>query len=169
MTLIIGILCSDGALIAADRQITLGSMGQMTVGQAGTKVEILDHNVLFALTGYTGLGQEFQDAVSEYSDQFNRRDYSKIRDLLKGKLTPIVERAFAVARAAAPVVGANAAHVEAICGAIFSGVFKDGLSVVEITPQANCDRLTKSNPFVCLGSGKQNADPFISFDRELYQ
>lgn len=168
MTLIVAVLCSDGAVIAADRQITHGSLGRQTIGQPGTKVEILDNNVLFALTGYTGLGQEFQDTIADHSSQFEQRKYAKIRELLKGKLITVVERAFATAMAAAPVIGQSAASMEAVCGAIFAAEFKDGLGVVEITPQANFDKLTDSNPFVCLGSGRQNADPFIAFLRSIY-
>jgi hypothetical protein len=44
MTLLVGVLCSNGAVIAADRQAMHGAMGQMTVGQAVTKVRIIGSN-----------------------------------------------------------------------------------------------------------------------------
>ena len=168
MTLVIALLCDDGAVIAADRQVTHGALGRKTVGQAGTKVEIVEDKFIFASSGPISLSQEIQDAIAGVHDQFLRRDYSAIRSILKKKIKEIAEGAFETAGKAAPVIGPQAAAMDAICGAVFAAEFKDGLRLVEISPQANFEALSDSVPFVCLGTGKPNADPFLAFLRSVY-
>ncbi len=58
MTLLIGILCTDGAVIAADRQATHGNAGQPTIAQPVSKVTPIGGNILFAVSGHIGLGQQ---------------------------------------------------------------------------------------------------------------
>jgi 20S proteasome alpha/beta subunit len=63
VTLLVGVLCSAGAVIAADRQATHGAMGQMTVGQPVTKIRIIGGDTLFACSGHAGLGQQLAAIV----------------------------------------------------------------------------------------------------------
>jgi 20S proteasome alpha/beta subunit len=68
MTLLVGILCSDGAVIAADRQTTHGSLGRQTVGQTTVKVTPIKAKVLLASSGHRGLGQQFCHALEPNVD-----------------------------------------------------------------------------------------------------
>jgi 20S proteasome alpha/beta subunit len=82
MTLLVGVLCSNGAVIAADRQAMHGAMGQMTVGQAVTKVRIIGSNTLFASSGHGGLGQQLSAIVEGKGLQFSAVSYAQsIADL----------------------------------------------------------------------------------------
>ena len=57
MTLIVGALCEDGAVIAADRQVSHGSLGQTTVGYPGNKV--FEHeDMIYAISGAVSLAQQ---------------------------------------------------------------------------------------------------------------
>lgn len=132
MTLVVAVLCQDGAVIAADRQVTHAALGRKTVGQPGTKVEIIDNKIAFASYGPISLGQEFQDAIGSVRDQFARRDYAAMRDIMKKKIKGIVDAAFETATKAAPVIGHQAAAMDAVCGAVFAAEFRNGLRLVEI-------------------------------------
>jgi hypothetical protein len=63
MTLLVGILCQDGAVVAADKQTTHGGSGTMTVGHATTKVMPIKNKALLVSSGYRGLGIQFANAL----------------------------------------------------------------------------------------------------------
>lgn len=58
MTLIVGILCKDGVVMASDSAASFGANGMMTIGQQETRkiVRINDH-ILFTSTGAVGISQ----------------------------------------------------------------------------------------------------------------
>lgn len=70
MTLLVGVLCSNGAVIAADRQATHGAMGQQTVGQSVTKVRVINGEALYAWSGHNGLGQQLGAIVESKQPEF---------------------------------------------------------------------------------------------------
>jgi hypothetical protein len=50
-----------------------------------------------------------------------------------------------------------------VCGTLVAAKFVDGVSIVEVTPTGAVDFYSKELPFICLGSGKQNSDPFLAY------
>jgi 20S proteasome alpha/beta subunit len=137
MTLLIGILCSDGAVIAADKQATHGALGMMTVGQQITKISAISGSVLFASSGYHGMSQQFEAVITPWvgEEYFTKNGYPIAINRVQQAFRPIVEGAFKTAQSAAPILGHQAAQADCICGSIFAAAFKDGMKVVEITPQ----------------------------------
>lgn len=74
MTLLVAILCDDGAVIAADKQTSHGTgLSGVTVGHSTTKIQALKHNVLIASSGHRGLGQQFASAVETLTEGFPRQ------------------------------------------------------------------------------------------------
>lgn len=66
MTVIVGILCSDGVVIGSDSALAVGRIGRYTIErQEGSvfKIEIIDGNIITAFTGAAGLAQRFNDMV----------------------------------------------------------------------------------------------------------
>jgi 20S proteasome alpha/beta subunit len=64
VTLLIGIYCEDGIVIAADQQATFGTVIRPTIGSPLTKISAIKGNsALFAFSGFTGLGQQIGDAI----------------------------------------------------------------------------------------------------------
>jgi 20S proteasome alpha/beta subunit len=57
---------------------------------------------------------------------------------------------------------------DAMCGCLLAANFRDGIKLVEISPQGGWEHLTEDLPFVCIGSGKTNADPFIRYLRYVF-
>jgi hypothetical protein len=67
MTVIVGILCSDGAVIGTDSAMAAGRAGRYTIErQDGNvlKIEVIEDNIITAYTGAAGLGQRFNDQVA---------------------------------------------------------------------------------------------------------
>jgi 20S proteasome alpha/beta subunit len=167
MTLLVGVLCSNGAVIAADRQASHGAFGQLTVGQPATKIKVIGQDILFASSGAIGLNQQFSHIVESEHLEFKKRNYQSLVTLFQKKFRDILEPAFKTAAAARGLIG-DAAQADAICASLLAGRYKDGLMLTEISPQGGFEALSKDIPFVCLGSGKQNADPFLRFIWSIY-
>jgi Proteasome subunit len=70
VTLLVGVLCSNGVVIAADHQATHGGMGQQTVGQSVTKVQVINGEALYATSGHKGLGQQLHAIVERKQPEF---------------------------------------------------------------------------------------------------
>lgn len=114
MTLIVGIICADGIVIAADQQATHGAMGVPTVGQAVTKVRIVDANILFAGRGHVGLGQQLCSVIDRKKTDIRSKLYNyAIRDI-QADFRALIEPAFRMAKDAAQVVGPQAAQNDVV-------------------------------------------------------
>jgi 20S proteasome alpha/beta subunit len=168
VTLLVGVLCSNGAVIAADRQATHGAMGQQTVGQSVTKVQVINGEALYATSGHKGLGQQLCAIVDGKQPEFKNQRYDANIVKLQDALRPVVNGALNTAGIAARVIGNAAAMGDAICGGLLAAGFKDGLKLVEITPQVAVEYMTNDLPFISMGSGKLSADPFLGFLRKVY-
>jgi 20S proteasome alpha/beta subunit len=167
VTLLVGVLCSNGVVIAADRQATHGAMGQQTVGQSVTKVQVLNGEALYATSGHKGLGQQLCAIVESKQPEFKNQRYDANIVKLQEALRQVVNGALNTAGLATRVIG-NAAMSDAICGGLLAAGFKDGLKLVEISPQVQVEYMTNDLPFISMGSGKPSADPFLGFLRKVY-
>jgi 20S proteasome alpha/beta subunit len=168
VTLLVGVLCSNGAVIAADRQATHGAMGQATVGQSVTKVQVINDEALYATSGHKGLGQQLCAVVENKQPEFRNQRYDANIVKLQKDMRPLVDGAFITAGLAARVIGNAAATSDSLCGALLAAGFKDGLKLIEITPQVSVEYMTKDMPFISMGSGKPSADPFLGFLRKVF-
>lgn len=64
MTLVVGILCTDGVVIGTDSAATMGGSGGPTIEQPlREKVKVIERQVIVAETGQLGLGQRFEQCV----------------------------------------------------------------------------------------------------------
>lgn len=66
MTVIVGILCSDGVVIGSDSALAVGRVGRYTIErQEGNvfKLEIIENDIITAFTGAAGLAQRFNNLV----------------------------------------------------------------------------------------------------------
>jgi 20S proteasome alpha/beta subunit len=167
MTLLVGILCEGGAVIAADRQVSHGSLGRLTVGHAATKIHKLADTILFASSGPVGLGQQLAHVFENNAANITARSYFSIMPQLQQNVRGILGPAFLMATQAQSILG-QAAHADVLCNSLLAAVFQDGLKLIEISHQGGFEHLTHDVPYVCVGSGKANADPFINFLWSVY-
>nr|WP_280948356.1 hypothetical protein [Mesorhizobium sp. LSJC265A00] len=155
-------MTKDGAVIAADRQASHGALGQSTVGQPTTKIDALSENILYASSGPVGLGQQFRAVITGDSKEIPNRSYASYSGLMQKKFREIVDPALQTAAHAGRLIG-GAAQADVMCGSLMAAKFKDGVKLIEISPQCGMEFLSEGIPFVCLGSGKANADPFLRY------
>jgi hypothetical protein len=142
-------------------------MGQPTVGQSVTKVQGLNGEALYGTSGHNGLGQQLCAIVNGKQPEFKNQRYDANILKLQEALRPIVNSALTTAGLAARMIG-QAAMSDATCGSLLAAGFKDGLKLVEITPQVQVEFMTNDLPFISMGSGKPSADPFLGFLQKVY-
>ena len=169
MTLLVGILCNDEIVIATDQQVTLGALGAPTVGQAGTKATIINGQAIYASSGAVGVGQQICAGIAAELGKFGQSTYHASAQLVQKRIRDILVPTFDVANKAAPVIGLQAAQMDALCSSVLAARFQDGVRLIDINVQGGFEALTnESVPFVCHGSGKANADPFLRYLWNVY-
>jgi 20S proteasome alpha/beta subunit len=160
MTLLVGICCDEGIVLAADQQASRAPAGgSPTVGSPMTKItEIKERRALFGFSGYTGLGHQLGAAIEAVLDltQTQIQAVAVLQQAARGVIIPAMQVAN-IARSIIPN-----AQMEAICGSFLATRFADGLQLFEISPQGGFDPISAIN-WACIGSGQPNADPFMSF------
>ena len=65
MTLLIGILCSDGIVIGSDGAATYGKLGSPTIVQPMSKISIKNGCMIMGVSGPVGLGQSITSEISK--------------------------------------------------------------------------------------------------------
>ena len=169
MTLLVGILTAEGVAIATDRQVSHGAMGQITVGQAGSKTEVVNGQALYASSGPISVGQQICAAVKSLQPRFASQTSAEAVQSLQPEIRKILDPTFETAKKAMAVMGQNAALADVLCSGLLAGKFKDGFHLFDISTQGLCETLSVDRvPFVCHGSGKQNADPILRFLWNIY-
>ena len=172
MTLIVGVKCSDGVVIGADSAATLGSGGQQTVKEVVTKLEIIKDTLILGVSGPVGLAQRYAGEIGALSSNelqtLGRLRGHEIGVEISKKLwmhaQPEYERAGQVAQAVrnnAPLLNAHHQTVVAIRGSGEDRLF-------QFSETCAPEESTVDLPYVSIGSGQANADPFLSFLRRVF-
>jgi hypothetical protein len=157
MTLLVGIRCVDGVVIAADQAVTFGTgPGRFTISHLACKVSVIADQVIVAGTGQVGLKQRFCETVEKLwaSGQ------------MKGK-SPL-EMARQISAAGVQDFGSTGAN-KGEFGALVAFPNKAGPSLFEfqiadMQPEMKDD----GTWFVSMGSGQQIADSYLAFMRSVY-
>ncbi len=176
MTLIIGIKCSDGVVLGADGAATFGSMGRETIRQPVTrKLEILASCIVVGVSGPVGLGQRFR---GEIETLWNNREFSnrgsvpvksyQAMAIIRQALQPHLTMEFEAARVAQPVVGQQVAAQSALTSMLVAMPLGHIPILLQFDHQGAPEELTEDLPFVTIGSGQSNADPFLAFVRRIF-
>lgn len=162
MTLLVGIVCEDGAVIAADRQVSHGALGTPTVGMVGNKVFDFGGDLIYAVSGPISLAQQLGNVFTAQYAAMKRSPYFGVVQGLQNGTAQVLIPALRTAKQASEALG-QAALMEGLSGAVLAVPFQDGLKLIEVNHQGRCEYLTRDTAFICVGSGKANADPFIRF------
>ena len=156
MTVLVGILASDGAAIAADRQVTAGH-----VGIPMPKITPIGGDSLVASSGSIALGQKIRMVFETHHAELKAGSYSEhlpaIEQAIRGVVTPAIQMAEKT-RYMIPGVENNALASSLACIP-----FADGLRLCHVDWDGSIHCLNENLPYATAGSGKVNADPFIRF------
>ena len=168
MTLIIGAWCRDGIVVGADTIATYGTpFGMDTIEQeVKSKISVESENVIVATSGSVGLSQLMMDALTNHWDQIKDFPESQARlaitRVLWSQINPAIQRA-SIAR---QLVGENAL-ASAICTCLVALPLGDSHVLLHFDTQAASEACTHDLPMVAIGSGQQQADPFLAFVKRV--
>lgn len=161
MTVEVGILCSDGVVIASDSAATLGDgFSATTVGQQEVeKIQKLTESIIFCGSGPAGLSQLIAHKIRNMTiNSFNSPEEAmnaaglRIRELVG----PYLETASK----------ANMTHA-AVCLCMLAFPVRHEPCLFSFNPVGLPEMAKKTLPFVAIGSGQRIADPFLTFLKRL--
>jgi hypothetical protein len=158
VTIIVGVRCTDGAVIGADSMAT-SSAGPQRLIQilSDDKINIVGGRVIIACTGAVGLGQRFHGVVRTAWDKktFQKSSMECAREISRSTRQDFEYTA----------VPHLPAQQGGLCfGALMAAPMEGSAQLIEFgsldfQPEIKKDRLH----FVSMGSGQVLADPFLAF------
>ncbi|MCW5556798.1 MAG: hypothetical protein KIT22_03005 [Verrucomicrobiae bacterium] len=157
MTVLIGILCSDGVVIGADSSATFATgHGATTIEQKSKKVFAIGNSILIAGTGQVGVGQRFVEAVN---NAWDNKAFLNLTKIEYGKhLCNLGITEFISTQCPKGVFGALVAYPCAKAAHLCE------LAVADFQPEWK----TKEEWFVSMGSGQAITDPFLAFLKRVF-
>lgn len=167
MTLVVGVLCSDGAVIGTDSAATFGTGYSHTIGQQMvTKLRKIEPSGLFAFSGSVGMGQAVEKVLK---DQYTGKKLVGVKDptefrcrlgeAVGGTTVALLQRA----AFSTSLVGAEKARLHAVCDSLLAVPVDKKARLFQFDQAGAGENVTEELPFVALGSGQQIADPFLAF------
>lgn len=171
MTLIVGVRCSDGVVIGTDSAATFASAdGATTISQpTDEKIAVVDDRALIAVSGQVGLGQVFREAFEDAlrSTTLLKQSSTKAMIEIGEALRPHIASAQAATVPAVPAVGAQAAAELIVTNTLVAVAVAGTPTLFEYEWNGQGEERTEALPFACIGSGKNLADPFMAFLKDV--
>jgi 20S proteasome alpha/beta subunit len=157
VTLLVGVLCGDGVVLAADSAVTMaGGPGQLTITHPARKIEIIAGKLIIAGTGQMGLGQRFCAVVDRMWPILEVADTPPVE--VGRSLCQHTVNDFASTRTPAGGLGALVAFPSK--GAFHLCEFQ----VADFQPELKTEKLW----YVSMGSGQSLADPYLALIRKVF-
>ena len=158
MTLIIGVKCSDGVVIGADSIRTFGTLIEQEVSN---KIQIDDSDIVVATSGVVGLSQLIKDELRQYWNDVKQQERissarNMISDAMLLQIEPVRNRARTMN-----------SQFEG-CSSIIAFPLQDTHVLLQYDVFANSIEITPESPFVSIGSGSIQADPFLAFVKRTF-
>lgn len=156
MTILVGLLCDDGAVIAADRAITFEASDGETIRESAQKIHVIESKVILASAGPMGLGQRFRGVVKEHWTQIRQECLGKpsAEEAIATSLCAYGHRNFSSTNADADRYQGLLAMADPLMLVEYCGGFQPTLKSDEI-------------PYVALGYGQHLGDAYLAFVRRL--
>jgi 20S proteasome alpha/beta subunit len=155
VTLLVGIRCTDGVVVAADSALTFAAGRVHTISQQARKIEVARGEIIIACTGEVGLGQRFASVVTTLHEQ-NKLKGSELDCTRLMCATAVAD--FAQTQAPKDALGAlvafmrnNTAH---LCEFATTG----------FQPEMKTDKCW----YVSMGSGQILADAYLALMRSVF-
>lgn len=168
MTLIVGIKCKDGIVMAADGAATLGNIAQKTALQPTKKLSILKDKIVIGVSGPVGLGQMLKGKMEAIWDDkllSSKKPYEAMAVISAGFRESIIPE-YKTATITKDAIG-NAALSDAITNTVVAIPVSKKLCLFQFDHQGSPEETTEELPFVAIGSGQSIADPFLGFLRRI--
>lgn len=164
MTLIVGIFCKDGVVLAADSSATFAATGRATIGQQEMrKVSRVNDHILFAGTGAVGIGQLISDKVlSLWNDKKlgGEKTPDAIMDEIGKQVGTLVGPYLQTGQIQHQLTGDAGSS---LCKSVIALPVKQKAYLFNFDFNGAPERSSIDLPFIALGSGQPIADPFLAF------
>ena len=168
MTLIVGILCKDGVVLASDSAATFGSAVQPTIGQQEMrKLRRLNDPILYTNTGAIGISQLIADKLKSLWEAKTFSNYQSpetVMDKIGKEIVQLVGPYLQTANLQRPLVGDASSS---LCKSLVAMPVNQKPCLFNFDYNGAPERSTPDLPFIALGSGQPIADPFLAFLHRL--
>ena len=162
MTAVVGILCTDGAVIGTDSSMTLHTGAIRTIEQATEKLAVVRGRAIVAGTGSVGHGQRFINLVEQAWDN---RHFVDNRD---GPPRPPIELCRELCQTVRADFGSTGTP-NGTYGALLAAPMRNAPVVCEFDINSlQPTLLTPHYVFCSMGSTQHITDPFLGFMREVF-
>jgi len=166
VTLLVGIKCSDGVVVASDSAATYNQGLQYTIGQQEVqKVHKIGDAILYASTGAIGPSQLIREALGKMASvkghtkpQSSAEVMAFVGDIISQQVKKVVESAAALV----PLVGQQRAGITVLCQSLVALACHGEARLYQFDYSGAPEEATKDLPFIALGGGQALADPFLA-------
>lgn len=173
MTLIVGILCSDGVVVASDSFATYAAGAAPTIGQQHVdKVLKIGNDCIYASTGAVGMSQIVSAVIEQLqvagvltqpaivgATKPSTEAMKVIASNIRAQVLPTLQ----AAAETVPLVGMQAAGATAMVKCLVAVAVNHKPCLFQFDYSGAPEEATAQLPFVALGSGQPLADPFLAF------
>jgi 20S proteasome alpha/beta subunit len=170
LTLIVGILCSDGVVIASDSAATYAQDAVPTIGQQQvTKIKRLGDELLFSSTGSIGTSQLISSRLHEAwtAKQLNIKSAGHAMESISKLIYECTRHLLEAGPPVAQLAGQQVAASPILCKSIVALPVQHRPSLFTFEYSSAPEQITDELPFVALGSGQNIADPFLAFLKRI--
>jgi 20S proteasome alpha/beta subunit len=170
LTVIVGILCQNGVVMATDGAATFGTGTLSTIGQQAVRKLIkVNDQILYSSTGAVGISQIIVDGVKRMWEAGS----------LKGGKAPTPEAMMnAIGKEINQLVlpylstahfqqAVGAGSATAVCKSLMAMPSERKACLFQFDVNGSPERASVDLPFVALGSGQMIADPFLALLKRL--
>jgi 20S proteasome alpha/beta subunit len=170
VTLIIGVLCSDGVVMGADGAATLGALGQSTVIQPVRKLNKIANSLIVSTSGPAGLGQRIRGVIDQLwsGGQLPGMASHDAMSLIRQNIGQHLSMEIRYAAEAGKIMNMGVASQSAISATILAAPIQGQLRLYEFDHTGAPEEKISDVPFVATGSGQHLADPFLAFLRRIF-
>jgi hypothetical protein len=166
MTFIVGILCTDGVVVASDSDATFGTDGIRTIGQqAVKKIHVIEDSAIYASTGAIGISQVIRSILKPFCSPAGHKgipDEFAMMNVIGAKISQAIQPYFGTGQALAGM-GRN---VDAtLCKSMLAFPFDKKCRLFTFDYNGAPEAATEELCVVTLGSGQLIGDPFLAWFR----
>ena len=164
MTLIVGVKCQDGIVIGSDSLETFPTDVEQEVSN---KIEHLASSALIASAGAVGLSQLIKARLREsWNDVRDQDNAVNARSVVHEIIWSEVRPALLHAADASEILGEDLMS-SAMSSSLIAFPMQDNPLLLRYSPFANSEEITFEAPFVSIGSGAFQADPFLALVKDV--
>lgn len=168
MTLVIGVLCTDGIVVGADSRATYAlPSGEKTVEQdMDSKINIVDDKMVCAFSGSNGMGQDVLDSLTKTWGKIQRRSLENIKSEMTNTIASIVKDYAQRRNVAAMAFGSDPESMRS-AQFVVGLVSQNRPALLHFNARGDCEEVHRGLSFIAIGSGQPFADPFVSFVKRV--